>query len=138
MIKTKLGISNFLLAAIIYLLGLFSNTVALVVAVGYVLIREDDAWLRKGALKAIILHLVILVLQCVVAFMPDLLGLLNSFLNIFKVNVNFGFISSVKAFLNNSLDILRTVLFFLLALFALLGKNIPSPVVEGMAEKHSK
>ncbi|MBR3299070.1 MAG: hypothetical protein IKI64_07690 [Clostridia bacterium] len=138
MIKTKLGISNFLLAAIIYLLGLFSNTVALVVAVGYVLIREDDAWLRKGALKAIILHLVILVLQCVVAFMPDLLGLLNSFLNIFKVNVNFGFISSVKAFLNNSLDILRTVLFFLLALFALLGKNIPIPVVEGMAEKHSK
>ena len=138
MIKTKLGISNFLLAAIIYLLGLFSNTVALVVAVGYVLIREDDAWLRKGALKAIILHLVILVLQCVVAFMPDLLGLLNSYLNIFKVNVNFGFISSVKAFLNNSLDILRTVLFFLLALFALLGKNIPIPVVEGMAEKHSK
>ena len=138
MIKTKLGISNFLLAAIIYLLGLFSNTVALVVAVGYVLIREDDAWLRKAALKALILHLVILVLQCVVAFMPDLLGLLNSFLNIFKVNVNFGFVSSVKSFLNNSLDILRTVLFFLLALFALLGKNIPIPVVEGMAEKHSK
>lgn len=138
MTKTKLGISNFLLAAIIYLLGLFSNTVALVVAVGYVLIREDDAWLRKAALKALILHLVILVLQCVVAFMPDLLGLLNSFLNIFKVNVNFGFVSSVKSFLNNSLDILRTVLFFLLALFALLGKNIPIPVVEGMAEKHSK
>lgn len=138
MIKTKLGISNFLLAAMIYLLGLFSNTVALVVAVGYVLIREDDAWLRKAALKALILHLIILVLQCVVAFMPDLLGLLNSFLNIFKVNVNFGFISSVKSFLNNSLDILRTVLFFLLALFALLGKNFPIPVVEGMAEKHSK
>ena len=136
--KTKLGISTFLLAAIIYLLGLFSNTVALVVAVGYVLLREDDEWLRKSALRALILHIVLAALGYVIAFIPDIFGVVRSFLNIFGAHFSYSFVSNVQSFLGNALDIVRVVAFIILALLAFGGKGFPVPGVDGIVDKHSR
>lgn len=52
--KSKLGISVGLLAAGMYFLGMVS-VLAVVVVAGYVLLREDDAWLKRSAVKAAVL-----------------------------------------------------------------------------------
>ena len=49
-----LGISVGLAAMMIYFSGLISNTI-LVVAAGYVLLKEEDRWLRAVAAKAILI-----------------------------------------------------------------------------------
>ena len=52
--KTKLGISVGLLGAALYFLGLI-NTVALFLLAGYVLLFEENEWLRRAAVRAAVI-----------------------------------------------------------------------------------
>ena len=83
--KTKLGISVPLMASLVYFLGLISP-VALVVAVGYVLIRETDQWLKKAAVQALVIVAAYMVISTVFGFFNNLFGFFNGFL------MNFSFI----------------------------------------------
>ena len=49
--KTRLGISVGLLGAAIYFMGLFSGYLLAVLLAGYVLLFEENSWLRKNAVK---------------------------------------------------------------------------------------
>ena len=81
--KTKLGISVGLLAAIVYFLGLFSGYVATIVLVGYILIVEDNAWLKKTSVKAVVLMLGFSLVYSVLGLIPGLISFINSLVNIF-------------------------------------------------------
>lgn len=48
MSKTKLGISTTLLAALAYFAGGFSGYLLLFLVAGYVLLKEEDEWLKKN------------------------------------------------------------------------------------------
>ncbi|MBR5947208.1 MAG: hypothetical protein IKZ82_00990 [Clostridia bacterium] len=135
--KTKLGISTHLLAAILYLLGLFGNTVALVIAAGYVLIREDDEWLRKSAIKALVIHVFITALTYVIAFIPGVFEAINSFINIFKGSFNYSFLLRIREFLDDALIVVRYAVFIVLAFLALKGKGVALPGVDDTVQKHS-
>ena len=56
--KTKLGISVGLLGAAIYFTSLFSGYLVPVILTGYVLLFEENDWLRKNAVKAVALSVV--------------------------------------------------------------------------------
>ena len=51
--KAKLGISVGLLGAAIYLTALSGSLLGLLVLAGYVLLVEDNQWLRLSAVKAV-------------------------------------------------------------------------------------
>lgn len=51
--KTKLGVSVGLAAAGVYVLAVLGNYTAILLAVGYIFLMEEDAWLKKSALKAL-------------------------------------------------------------------------------------
>ena len=51
--KTKLGITTGLLAALAYFTGCFSGYLLLFLVAGYVLLKEEDEWLRKNVVKAV-------------------------------------------------------------------------------------
>ncbi len=52
--KTKLGVSVALMGAALYFLGLFSGYVALIILAGYVLLMEENVWLKiRGASFAV-------------------------------------------------------------------------------------
>lgn len=71
--KTKLGLSVGLLAAITYLLPLINSTVFFIV-VAYVLIREENIWLKKTVVKATIIYLFLQII-------PNILSIGYSTLN---------------------------------------------------------
>ena len=52
--KAKLGISVGLLGAAIYFTSLFSGYLVPVILTGYVLLFEENDWLRKNAVKAMV------------------------------------------------------------------------------------
>ena len=54
--KSRLGISVGVVAAVVYLAGLLDGFVLLLVAAFYVLFCEQNEWLRKSAVKAVILY----------------------------------------------------------------------------------
>lgn len=135
--KSKLGISANLLAAIVYLLGLFGNTVALVIAAGYVLIREDDEWLRKSAIKALVIHVFLTALTYVIAFVPGVFEAINSFIGIFKSSFNYSTLIRIQSFLDDAITVVRYAAFLVLAFLALKGKSAAIPGVDDAVQKHS-
>jgi len=132
--KSKLGISVALFAALTFLTGYFGVTVMILVA-GYILIREENQYLKKTAVGTIVLYLAFAALSLCI-------GILDSFFDLFNVggwmygNIAYTITSGFISFLNSLVAIAKYVVFGLLALFALLGKEVKIPVIDKFLEKH--
>lgn len=53
--KTKLGISVGLLGTMVYFAALFGGYTPVILLAGYVLLFEENEWLKKAAIKAVAL-----------------------------------------------------------------------------------
>lgn len=133
--KTKLGISVSLMAALLYLGGLFGGYIVLTLLVGYVLLKEEDVWLRKSAVKAVGVCLAYSLIGFVIGLLPDVIGILSSFLNIFEVYFTIDFIERIASFLYNILSLLRNVVLLLLAFGALMHKDGQTDPLDKLADK---
>ena len=130
--KTKLGLSVGVTAMGIYLLGLFGGYVALLLVVGYVLLAEKDAWLRKAAVKALVLAMLFTLASYAIHLLPDVLGVLNSFLNTFEVSFRYYWLTSLVNALQGALNIFETLLFVYMALKAQNRVDVPVSFVDNL------
>lgn len=141
--KTKLGISNCMVAGIIFLLALitsFYSTAVIfawpfVLLVAYVLLKEDDLWLKASAIKAVLVVLLFILVPILFSFVNNILEFINFFLKIAEATLiqdGWGIIDFFKMLF----DIVEKVFLLLLALFAFKGKTIKIPVVDNMIRKH--
>ena len=55
MVKTKLGLSIGLLSAVVYFTALFGGYIPLFLLAGYILIVEQNDWLKRVCCKAVLL-----------------------------------------------------------------------------------
>lgn len=122
--KTKLGLSVGFLAAITYFLGLFSGYTALILLVGYVLLCEEDSWLKKSVVKALVISLCFSVLYYVIDFIPTLLNLVDDIFGIFKSSFYPSSIYSLFDFFQNGLNIIKEIVMIILGIMALGKKTI--------------
>ena len=108
------------------------------ILVGYVLLVEDSAWLKKFCLKVLLLMLVFSVVNTVLYLLPDLVDLLFSFLRIFGVYNRpsfFNFIDNVFSFLSQIISLVKMLIFLLLGAATLIGKDVKVPVLDAFVEK---
>lgn len=134
--KTKLGISVGLFGALLYLVAYFGGYVPAILLAGYVLLCEENDWLKKAAVKAVAVVVAISFVITVINLIPDLLSWLNSFLGIFGGYFNYGFVSNVIGFIVKTISVLKTVLFLLLGIKALNQGTITVPFVDKLIEKN--
>lgn len=134
--KTKLGISVGLLAAILYFCGYFSGYLATLLLVGYVLLFEENAWLKKNSIRVIVLMIGFSLLSVLLGLIPDLIGLVNSVFNVFGRHFGIAFISNVINVFRNLLGLLEMVVFLLLGAVAFLQKDIKIPGLDDLIAKH--
>ncbi len=130
--KTKLGISVGLLAAITYLMGLFSGYTVLVLIAGYVLICEEDTFLKKSAVKAFLIMLIFSVIYYVIGFLPSLISLVSDLLGVFGVNWYPSVISSLTSFFRSGISIIEDIIMIVMALLALKQKSINIGFIDKM------
>lgn len=116
--KTKLGISVSLMAAAVYLLGLLSGYTVTILLVGYILLKEEDLWLKKQSVGALALMLVFSVISTLLGIIPDLFGMLNSVIGIFGGYLHLSIVDNLLNLAHYALGILKTVAFLLLAVAA--------------------
>ncbi|MBR4304669.1 MAG: hypothetical protein IKT81_05000, partial [Clostridia bacterium] len=84
--KSKLGISVGLLCAALYFSYLFGNILIPVAIIAYILIVEENIWLKKSAVKSLVIYAVLsIVLPYVISLIPDILDVVDSLLNVFNV-----------------------------------------------------
>lgn len=134
--KAKLGVSVGLLAAVVYLFGLVGGYIVTGLLVGYILLKEENTWLKKQSVIAVILMLAFSVISVVLNIIPNLTGMFNSFIGIFGGYISFSFIDRILSFFNYILNILETVVFVLLGINAFMKGKFKVPVLEGFLDKH--
>ncbi|MBP3602870.1 MAG: hypothetical protein J6J79_01830 [Lachnospiraceae bacterium] len=134
--KAKLGISVGLLGAAIYFAALFGGYTPVILLVGYVLLFEENEWLKRAAVKAAVLMVSITFILAVIGLIPDLLSWVNSLVAVFKGSFNYGVLSAIISVITKAIDIIRTCLFLLLGMKALNQGTVAVPVVDQIVNKY--
>ena len=131
--KTRLGISVGLLGAAIYFMGLFSGYLLAVLLAGYVLLFEENSWLRKNAVSVMaVFSLLITVLNLV----PNAIGFINDVVSIFGGSFYVAFLSNLISAAVAALNIIEKLLIIGLGVKALTQGTIAVPVVDNLINKY--
>lgn len=135
--KTKLGISVGLLGAIIYFASAFGGgyLVALLLC-GYVLLVEDNPWLRKTSVKAVLLLIMFSLVSVVLGLFPDIWETITNLLMAFNKYPSSTFISGINSTISSAITIVKSVLFVILGLKALNQGAIKLPVIDKLIDKY--
>ena len=133
--KTKLGLPVGLTAAVLGLLCYYGGYVASAIVVGYVLLKEENEFLKKFILKVLVLMVTFSVLNTVIYFIPNVLGVVYSLINIVNVDLYLGFVDRIINFLGNALSVVKIVVFLLLCFNGLKSKMFKVPVLDEQIEK---
>lgn len=134
--KTKLGISVGLMGAIAYFSGLFSGYLVAVLIFGYIMLVEDNPWLRKTAVKSIVLLVTFSALSAVIGLIPDFISFVNTIFNVFGSHFSLAILTNILAVISSALSILKTVVFLALGLKALNQGTLTIPVVDNVTNKN--
>ena len=81
--KTKLGISVGLLGAVLYFMGIFSGYLLVVLLAAYVLVYEENGWLKQSAVRAVAILLVFSFGSTAVKLIPDAIDFIDNIAMIF-------------------------------------------------------
>ena len=133
--KTKLGITVGLMGAIIYFMGLISGYLLTVLLVGYVLLVEENLWLKKQGVKALLLMGCFSLASLAVGLIPDLLEIVNNIIGIFGGYISFNYVYNLIYLIRNVLNVVELVLFVLLGLKSFTQGTIQIPVVDNLVNK---
>ena len=134
--KAKLGVSVGLLGAGIYLAAIFGGLTPVILMAGYVLLFEENEWLKKSAVKAIAIVLTFAFFVTVINLIPDLLRWIATLVSVFKGTFNYNVLSSIISVITQAIEIIRTCLFLLLGAKALNQGTVAVPVVDKLINKY--
>lgn len=134
--KTKLGISVGLLGAALYFATFFGGYLVAIILAGYILLVEDNVWLRKNAVKAVALTMGFSLIAAVINLIPNAIGFIDSVVTIFGGDFYLTIVSNILNVINNALSITEKVLFILLGLKAFNQGTIRIPVIDSIVDKY--
>ena len=135
--KTKLGITIAMFAAAIYVVALVGGYVPAILLGGYVLLREENEWLKWNAVRAVALLDFFSLLTALIGLIPDGVGTIVSFIKLFKDvedKIYLNNFNSVFNLIDSIIGIVKTVFFLILSIDALKMKSIKLPVVDKVVQ----
>ncbi len=132
--KTKLGLTIGMLSAVVYFTALFGGLIPLFLLVGYILLFEQNDWLRMVSFKAVALTIAFSVISAVIGLIPSALGCISNFLSIFEVYFNYSPVSSLISVINGIINIVKIIIFLMLAFKAMKLQDIKISLVDKFIE----
>jgi hypothetical protein len=134
--KTKLGLSAGIVAGAAYFLGLVSGYIPLLLIVGYVLICEENRWLKMSVIKALLICIVFSLLGVILGILPDALSLLNDMIRLFDDGVDFSKVYNVFSFLQNGLNFLEMLVLLVFTFMSFGQKTIRIAPLDNAIKKY--
>lgn len=134
--KTKLGISVGIAAAAIYFVAYFGGYVPAILMAGYVLIAEENQWLKRSAVKAVATLACFSALFAVIGLLPDALSWIGSLVDLFNGSFSYSVVSKILSVIIGALGIAKTVIFLMLGFKALTLSNVKVPFVDNFLNKY--
>lgn len=133
--KTRLGISAALLGAVVCFSGLFSGYLLVFLLTAYILLMEENVWLKKTAVKTVAVLMVFSLLNAVLGLIPDLISVITSIFNIFNGSFSIRILSSIISAARSVLGFLETLLLLGLGFKALNQGTIKIPMIDKLVDK---
>ncbi len=133
--KTKLGISVGLFGAGIYLIGLFSGLLAAVILAGYVLLFEENEWLKTCAVKAVAVLVLFSLIIAGINLIPDGLNFIEELIGIFGADVHLTAVERVFSAIVRAVMLVEKILVIGLGLKALNQGSISIPAIDQLIKK---
>lgn len=133
--NTRLGISAGALGAAAYLAGFFGGYVVVVLLTGYVLLFEENAWLRRCVVKAAVILLFFTFLIGCINIIPDILDAISNFSSIFGRSVTIPIIYNIISFITSILTVFEKILILGLGIKATRQETIVIPAVDSLVSR---
>lgn len=134
--KTKLGISVGLMGAAVCLATLFAGYTPAIILAGYVLICEENEWLKKTVVKALAVTFVLSFLSAVIGLIPDALSWIGSVFGVFSGSFKYDIVSSIISLIKKTIDIVEKVVLLCMAFKALKQESVSVPFIDGLVDKN--
>lgn len=136
--KTKMGISVGVLGSAIYFLGLFSGYTVILLLVGYVLLFESNEWLRKSAVKAVMVMLFASIAMAVLNFIPEAVDFIDSLAGMFGGYVSASILLKIVNMLAGIVEMVENVLLLVLGIKAVNQGTVNIPVLDKLIARHMR
>lgn len=134
--KTRFSISVGMLAAAIYFTGLFSGYLVAVLMVGYVLLFEENEWLKRSAVKMLVLMIFFSFFTTILNLIPNAIEIINSIFSAFGGYFTSNLLNGIVTAIVGILNFIEKILFLMLGVKALNQGTIAVPFVDRMIEKY--
>lgn len=134
--KTKLGITVGALGAITFFAGFFGGYLAAIVLAGYALLFEENAWLKRSVVKAVVLMVFFSVNVAIINVIPDLLEFVGNIASVFNGNFSIIKVNQIVNVLVSGLNLAEKVLFLGLGVKALSQGTIVIPFIDKKVSKY--
>ncbi|MCH5273482.1 MAG: hypothetical protein J1E35_07395 [Lachnospiraceae bacterium] len=132
--KTKLGVSVCLLGMLVFLTGYMGSTALLLVA-GYILLREENATLRKYAVYTVVFYLGFMLIGMCTGLLGNIIEIIN-FRGWMYGNTFYSVINAILSTINYIVAIAQKLVYGLFAFCALFGKTVKIGALDKLIEKH--
>jgi uncharacterized membrane protein len=133
--RSKLGLPAGVAAALMYLVGLFGGYLAAIFAAGFILLQEEENFIRRAAVKTLLIMFAYSVLNVLILLLPDIIGIFQTLLAIFRVNFGTGIIDNIGSVFTQILSLMKTAMLLLLAVLAFFGRSIDLKPLSKWADK---
>lgn len=133
--KTRLGITISLLGAGLYFIGLMGMT-PLIIAAGYVLLIEENQWLRRVAVKAIAVVLFFTILNNAVGLLSESSSFLSTLVALFNGSINLLTVNRIISLARIVISFLSTLTLLLLGFKALRMRDMGVGPVDTVVDKN--
>lgn len=134
--KTRLGISVGLLGAAMFFACFFGGYTVAILLGGYILLCEENAWLKRSTVKAIALMFGFAVLSAAVYLIPNLIGFIDDVCRVFEGEFYVPVITNIISVIDSALVILEKVLFIVLGIKAFNQGTLKIPVIDSLLNKY--
>ncbi len=134
--RTKLGISVGLLGATICFSGLFGGYLLTGILVGYVLLFEENIWLRKSAVKTFAVMVGFSLVSAVVGLLPSTIRIIDDIFMMFGGYFEAAFATNFLAAVLTLLDMIKTILLLMMGVKAVTQGTVGIPMIDNLINKH--
>lgn len=136
--KTKLGISVGLMGFILFLSVGFGGYIPMLIIGGYILFFENNEWLKKAAIKAVVLLVGFSLISGLVGLIPSVVTFINEIFTAFNSYFSLNIVTGLFGAVSTVVSVAKTVLFILLAIKALTQGTVRISIVDKLIQKHTE
>jgi len=134
--RTKLGISVGMLGAALYFMGIFSGYLLVTILAVYVLLYEENGWLKQCAVRSVAILVLFSFGVTVIKLIPDAMDFIDDIVAIFGGHFRIVMISNIVSVIVSALNLIEKLLLLWLGIKALKQESISVPVIDKLLDKY--